>query len=53
MVQMLFSMTLLTENREKLGMEIALKKGLTKTLIKPYDDLDVIAGQGTVGKRNC
>lgn len=40
----------LTENREKLGMEIAFKKGKTKTLIKPYDDLDVIAGQGTVGK---
>ena len=38
----------LTENREKIGIETASKKG--KTLIKPYDDLDIIVGQGTVGK---
>jgi threonine dehydratase len=36
------------ESREKIASEIALKEN--KTIIKPYDDLDVIAGQGTVGK---
>ena len=36
------------ESREKIALEIARKKN--KTIIKPYDDLDVIAGQGTVGK---
>ena len=36
------------ESREKIASEIARKKN--KTIIKPYDDLDVIAGQGTVGK---
>ena len=36
------------ENREKFASEIARKEN--KTIIKPYDDLDVIAGQGTVGK---
>jgi threonine dehydratase len=37
-----------TENREAIGNEIALETG--KTLIKPYDDIDIITGQGTVGK---
>ena len=36
------------ESREKIALEIAHKEN--KTTIKPYDDLDVIAGQGTVGK---
>ena len=36
------------ESREKIAFEIASKEN--KTLIKPYDDLDIIAGQGTVGK---
>ena len=36
------------ENREKIASEIARKEN--KTIVKPYDDLDVIAGQGTVGK---
>ena len=36
------------ESREKIAAEIARKEN--KTIIKPYDDLDVIAGQGTVGK---
>jgi len=36
------------ENREKISSEIARKEN--KIIIKPYDDLDVIAGQGTVGK---
>ena len=36
------------ESREKIASEIARKEN--KTIIKPYDDLDVIAGQGTVGK---
>ena len=35
-------------NREKITSEIASKEN--KTIIKPYDDLDIIAGQGTVGK---
>jgi len=38
----------LKENREKIGLDIAAKSN--KTLIKPYDDLDIICGQGTVGK---
>ena len=37
-----------TENRERIAFEIASKEN--KTIIKPYDDLDIIAGQGTVGK---
>ena len=37
-----------TENREVIGNKIALETG--KTLIKPYDDIDIIIGQGTVGK---
>ena len=36
------------ESREKIASEIAHKEN--KTIVKPYDDLDVIAGQGTVGK---
>jgi threonine dehydratase len=36
-----------TTNREALGAEIADARGLT--LIKPFDNADVIAGQGTVG----
>ena len=36
------------ESREKIALEIAQKEN--KTIVKPYDDLDVIAGQGTVGK---
>ena len=36
------------ENREIIGKQIAYETG--KTLIKPYDDIEIIAGQGTVGK---
>ena len=36
------------ESREKIASEIARKEN--KTIIKPYDDLNVIAGQGTAGK---
>ncbi len=35
------------ENREKIGNEIKEKE--KRSLIKPYDDLDIIAGQGTAG----
>ena len=35
------------ESREKIGYEISKKEN--RTLIKPYDDLDIIAGQGTAG----
>ena len=35
------------ESREKLGVKLAKDRGLT--LIKPYDDHNVIAGQGTLG----
>ena len=35
------------ESREKLGDKLAKDRGLT--LIKPYDDHNVIAGQGTLG----
>jgi len=38
----------MNESREKIALEIARKEN--KTIIKPYDDLDIIAGQGTVGK---
>ena len=37
-----------TENREIIGKQIAYETG--KTLIKPYDDIDIVTGQGTVGK---
>lgn len=36
------------ENREEIGNKIA--KDENRILIKPYDDLDIIAGQGTCGK---
>lgn len=36
-----------TEDRDAIGARIAADRGLT--LIKPYDDPQVIAGQGTVG----
>lgn len=36
-----------TEDREALGAQLAKDRGLT--LIKPYDEPQVIAGQGTVG----
>jgi len=35
------------ENREQLGVELAEQRGLT--LIKPYDNAEVMAGQGTCG----
>ncbi|HET6866975.1 MAG TPA: pyridoxal-phosphate dependent enzyme [Solirubrobacteraceae bacterium] len=35
------------EDREEIGGRIARKRGLT--LVRPFDDLDVIAGQGTSG----
>ena len=37
----------LTEAREAIGERIAAERGAT--LVKPYDDFHVIAGQGTVG----
>lgn len=37
----------LHENREEIGLKLAVERGLT--LIKPYDEPLVIAGQGTVG----
>ena len=37
-----------TESREAIGNKIASET--CKTLIKPYDDIDIITGQGTVGK---
>jgi len=36
-----------TESREEIGAAIAKERGLT--LVKPYDEPQVIAGQGTVG----
>lgn len=36
-----------TESREEIGEALARERGLT--LIKPYDDPQVIAGQGTIG----
>ena len=38
----------LIENREEIANKISEEQG--KTLIKPYEDLDIIAGQGTSGK---
>ena len=38
----------INENREVIGKKIA--KDEDRTLIKPYDDFDIIAGQGTSGK---
>ena len=37
----------LTENRETIGEEIARNEN--RTIIRPYDDFDIIAGQGTAG----
>ena len=37
-----------TESREEIALHIANKEN--RIIIKPYDDLDIIAGQGTVGK---
>jgi len=37
-----------SENRENIAFEIASREN--KTIVKPYDDLDIIAGQGTAGK---
>ena len=37
-----------SNKREEIAEQIAKKRDLT--LIKPYDDYDIIAGQGTVGK---
>lgn len=36
-----------SEDREEIGGRIARERGLT--LVRPFDDLDVIAGQGTAG----
>lgn len=36
-----------TQNRTELGLALTAERGLT--LVHPYDDPDVIAGQGTVG----
>jgi len=36
-----------TENREEIGARLAAERGLT--LVRPYDEPQVIAGQGTVG----
>jgi len=41
----------LKENREAIGEEIAVRRGAT--LVKPYDDPGVIAGQGTCGLEIC
>jgi threonine dehydratase len=38
----------LFDNREQIGNKIAKDEG--RILIKPYDDLEIIAGQGTCGK---
>ncbi|GJL80523.1 MAG: serine/threonine dehydratase [marine bacterium B5-7] len=39
------------ESREAIGAEIANNTGAT--LVKPYDDFHIIAGQGTVGLETC
>mgnify|MGYP000279992340 CR=1 FL=1 len=36
------------ESREEIALNISKKEN--KIIIKPYDDLDIIAGQGTIGK---
>ena len=38
----------INESREKIAEEIAFKEN--KKIIKPYDDIEIIEGQGTVGK---
>ena len=37
-----------TESRESMGEKISIQEN--RTLIRPYDDIDIIAGQGTAGK---
>ena len=37
-----------TQSRESIGEKIAVEEN--RTLIRPYDDIDIIAGQGTAGK---
>ena len=37
-----------TESRESIGEKISIEEN--RTLIRPYDDIDIIAGQGTAGK---
>ena len=43
----IFKEIMITENREDIGNSIARKNNLL--IIPPYDDPDVIAGQGTIG----
>jgi threonine dehydratase len=40
-----------TESREQIGLEISEQTGAI--LVRPYDDVDVIAGQGSVGLEFC
>ena len=37
-----------TQSRESMGEKISIEEN--RTLIRPYDDIDIIAGQGTAGK---
>ena len=37
-----------TQSRENIGEKISIEEN--RTLIRPYDDIDIIAGQGTAGK---
>ena len=37
-----------TESRESIGEKISIEEN--RSLIRPYDDVDIIAGQGTAGK---
>ena len=37
-----------TESRESIGEKISIEEN--RSLIRPYDDIDIIAGQGTAGK---
>ena len=37
-----------TESRESIGEKISIEEN--RTLIRPYDDIDIITGQGTAGK---
>ncbi len=37
-----------TQSRENMGEKISIDEN--RTLIRPYDDIDIIAGQGTAGK---
>ena len=38
-----------SESREEIGEQLALTKERGAVLVKPYDDEDVICGQGTIG----